>query len=107
MNNILGPKLPMKLDYPVMVTSPTGKGIIFMGGTREFEKMYGITDSDMISKPVEFELSESMEWTKLNLLNPSLQCVNFRSFAIPIPDELVYEKRKTKTDNKRRKLHVE
>ena len=57
-----------------MVTSPTGKGVIAMGGE---------TGED--SKAM-FELSQSMEWTRLE---QTLQIDHFLPLAIPIPDELV------------------
>ena len=73
-----------------MVTSPTGKGVIAMGG---------ITESGENSKQM-FELSQSMEWTRLE---QTLQIEhNGGQLAIPIPDELVCEKNESK--NKRRKL---
>ena len=65
-----------------MVTSPTGKGVIAMGGY----------SSGKISKAM-FELSQSMEWTKLE---QTFQIEHFASLAIPIPDELVYDKTKEK-----------
>ena len=47
--------MPLKLRRHTMVTSPTGKGVIVMGGeTAPFE----------FSKAM-FELSRSMEWTRL------------------------------------------
>ena len=55
-----------------MVTSPTGKGVIVMGGTKEM-----------------FELSQSFEWTRLE---QTLQIEHELPLAIPIPDELVCEK---------------
>ena len=60
-----------------MVTSPTGKGVIVMGGsTAPFE----------YSKAM-FELSQSMEWTRLE---QTLQIGHYGApLAIPIPDELV------------------
>ena len=59
-----------------MVTSPTGKGVIVMGGcTAPFE----------YSKAM-FELTQSMEWTRLE---QTLQIDHFAPLAIPIPDELV------------------
>ena len=59
-----------------MVTSPTGKGVIVMGGGN--------------SKAM-FELSQSMEWTRLE---QTLQIVHYGGqVAIPIPDELVCEKK--------------
>ena len=62
----------MGLFRPAMVTSPTGKGVIAMGGT--------------YSKAM-FELSQSMEWTRLE---QTLQIQHdARPLAIPIPDELV------------------
>ena len=73
-----------------MVTSPTGKGVIVMGG---------ITESGRASKAM-FELSQSMEWTRLE---QTLQIYHYGGrLAIPIPNELVCEKNESK--NKRRKL---
>ena len=65
-----------------MVTSPTGKGAIVMGGK--------------YSKAM-FELSQSMQWTRLE---QTLQIEHFwrHPLAIPIPDEKISSK------NKRRKL---
>ena len=71
-----------------MVTSPTGKGVIAMGGR----------SSRNNSKAI-FELSQSMEWIRLE---QTLQIKHFRPLVIPIPDELVCEKNESK--NKRRKL---
>ena len=59
-----------------MVTSPTGKGVIAMGGG---------TASGEYSKAM-FELSASMQWTRLE---QTLQIEHWAPFAIPIPDELV------------------
>ena len=61
----------MKLEYPTMVTSPTGKGVIAMGGNN--------------SKAM-FELSQSMEWTRLE---QTLRIQHRGPIAIPIPDALV------------------
>ena len=62
-----------------MVTSPTGKGVIVMGGSiapgEYFKAMY--------------ELSQSMEWTRLE---KTLQIEHWAPLAIPVPDELVNEK---------------
>ena len=73
-----------------MVTSPTGKGVIVMGGI----------SSGRASKAM-FELTPSMEWTRLE---QTLQIDHYNggALAIPIPDELVCEKIESK--NKRRKL---
>ena len=66
----------MRLYDHAMLTSPTGKGVIVMGGIssgRAFKAM--------------FELAQSMEWTRLE---QTLQIEHFgRPLAIPIPDELV------------------
>ena len=60
-----------------MVTSPTGKGVIAMGG---------ITESDENSKEM-FELSQLMEWTRLE---QTLQIDHYGGqLAIPIPDGVV------------------
>ena len=58
-----------------MVTSPTGKGVIVMGGsnTRAYSKAM-------------FEMSNSMHWTRLE---QTLQIDHCYPLAIPIPDELV------------------
>ena len=62
-----------------MVTSPKGKGVIVMGG---------FTAPGEHSKAM-FELAKSMEWTRLE---QSLRIDHVEPLAIPIPDELVYEK---------------
>ena len=61
-----------------MVTSPTGKGVIAMGGGISFG-----------GRSKTFELSQSMEWTRLE---QTLKIGHCAPLAIPIPDELVYEK---------------
>ena len=68
--------MPLRLSDYAMVTSPTGKGVIAMGGI----------SSGRDSKAM-FELTQSMEWTRLE---QTLQIEHFwRPLAIPIPDELV------------------
>ena len=71
--------MPLRLDDHSMVTSPTGKGVIVMGGETENWKK---------SKAM-FELSQTMEWRRLE---QTLQIDHLAPLAIPIPDELVYEK---------------
>ena len=68
----------MGLARHAMVTSPTGKGVIVMGG---------IIAPGEYSKAI-FELSQSMEWIRLE---QTLQIEHFYGgqLAIPIPDELV------------------
>ena len=62
-----------------MVTSPTGKEVIVVGGiTAPFE----------FSKAM-FKLSRSMQWTRLE---QTLKIDHWAPLAIPIPDELVCEK---------------
>ena len=72
----------MKLYGPAMVTSPTGKGVILMGGRTEY---------DPYSKAM-FELTDSMEW---NQMEQTLQHDHDGHITIPIPDELVKEKVKS------------
>ena len=59
-----------------MVTSPTGKGAIVMGGIT----IYGMNSDAM------FELTQSMQWT---IFEQTLKIDHFHPLAIPIPDELV------------------
>ena len=59
-----------------MVTSPSGKGVIVMGGKTENWKK---------SKAM-FELSQTMEWRRLE---QTLQIEHFGHLAIPIPDKLI------------------
>ena len=77
---ISGPNLPLELAKHAMVTSPTGKGVIVMGG---------YTDSIGQYSKAMFELSQSMEWTRLQ---QTFQIEHFMPLAIPIPDELVTKK---------------
>ena len=66
----------MGLAEHAMVTSPTGKGVIVIGGR----------SSGKNSKAM-FELSASMEWTRVEqTLHTDY---NRGLLAIPIPDELV------------------
>ena len=60
-----------------MVTSPTGKGVIAMGGFTDF--------AGTISKAM-FELTQSMQWIRLE---QTLQIDHEYPLAIPIPDEMV------------------
>ena len=64
----------MRLANFAMMTSPTGKGVIVMGGR---------------SSKAMFELTQSMQWTRLE---QTLQIDHWAPLAIPIPDELVCEK---------------
>ena len=66
-----------------MVTSPTGKGVIVMGGL----------NWHLWATKAIFELSASMQWTKLE---QTLKIGHWKPVAIPIPDELVFEKIKEK-----------
>ena len=62
-----------------MMTSPTGKGVIVMGGRKEGRS--GKNSEAM------FELTQSMEWTRLE---QTLQIEHYGGLlAIPIPDEMV------------------
>ena len=72
----------MGLSRHAMVTSPTGKGVIAIGRR----------SSGGRSKAM-FELTQSMEWTGLE---QTLQIEHLAYLAIPIPDELVYDKIKEK-----------
>ena len=81
--------MPLKLRSMAMVTSPTGKGVIVMGGETDFTE----------SSNAMFELSNSMQWTRLE---QTLKIDHEWPLAIPIPDELVHEK--FESANKRRKL---
>ena len=74
--------MPLRLFGPAMVTSPTGKGVIAMGG-----HSCGGRSKEM------FELTQSMEWTRLE---QTLQIDHWAPLAIPIPDELVCEKNESK-----------
>ena len=70
----------MELWGHTMVTSPTGKGVIAMGGFTDF--------AGTISKAM-FELTQSMQWIRLE---QTLQMDHYGvPLAIPIPDELVSE----------------
>ena len=68
--------MPLKLWRPAMLTSPTGKGVIVMGGN---------TAPGEYSK-VMFEFTQSMEWTRLE---QTFQIGHYSPLAIPIPDDLV------------------
>ena len=68
-----------------MVTSPTGKGVIAMGGCKN-RRNQAIGRFPMRNSKAMFELSQSMAWTRLE---QTLQIEHDFPLAIPIPDELV------------------
>ena len=70
-----------------MVTSPTGKGVIAIGG-----------DSSGGRSKAMFELSQSMQWTRLEQ-TLQIEHKHGGQLAIPIPDELVCPK-KNESKNK-------
>ena len=72
---IPGPNIPLKLEGLVLITSPTGKGVIIMRGEKQ---------SCENSKAM-FELSDSMEWTRLE---ETLQYDHHYPLVIPIGDDL-------------------
>ena len=76
----------MGLAKHAMMTSPTGRGVIVMGG---------LTKKYNLSKAI-FELSKSMQWTRWK---QSLQIGHYSHLAIPIQDELIYEKIKEKRNH--------
>ena len=81
----------MKLEGPAMVTSPTGKGVILMGGRTHFNGRKNSLYPNENSKAM-FELTDSMEW---NQMEQTLQHDHDWHITIPIPDELVKEKVKS------------
>ena len=64
-----------------MVTSPTGKGVILMGGYCNSSRVGSL---DVYSKAM-FEFSASMLWTRLE---QTLKIGHGCPLAIPIPDDL-------------------
>ena len=76
-----------------MVTSPTGKSIIVMGGwqpnVKSSRAMFVMGGSQLKPSKAIFELTDSMEWIQME---QTLQYDHFFPVAIPIPDDLVYEK---------------
>ena len=78
--------MPLELYRHTMVTSPTGKGVIAMGGI----------SSGRASKAM-FELSQSMEWTRLK---QTLKIGHLAPLPIPTPDDLAKEVKTKKKSNK-------
>ena len=73
---ITGPKLPFKIWGSTMVTSPNGKGVIFIGGSSRCDD----------SSKVMLELkSDSTEWVPLKQKNVFMRRT---PFAVSIPDDL-------------------
>ena len=68
-----------------MVTSPTGKGVVVMGGNKNFQEK----SETMFEKSL-FELSNSMQWTTLE---QTLELNHYFPCAVQLPDELVNERK--------------
>ena len=73
---ISGPKLPFKLSGSAMVTSPSGKGVIIIGG-------YNHTEYKISNALLELKGISSKEWVPLK---QTLQHRRYGHVAIPIPD---------------------
>ena len=74
-----GPKLPFQLEGSAMVPSPSGRGLVVIGGYNGNEGK---------SSNVLLELKgSSMEWVPLK---QTLEYARYRHVAIPIPDEWEY-----------------
>ena len=85
----LGPKLPFILFGPTMVCSPTGKGVVVVGGqTSKFNEITTHLSGDFIE--LSGDSIKSLKWTQLqqSLLTPKACHV---SFIIPtqVANELV------------------
>ena len=78
--NILGPELPVELIDFTMVTSPTGKGVVLIGGIGDRKNEY----SDAL-----IELTgESIETLKWAPLEQKLQIARSHHFSFYIPNQV-------------------
>ena len=75
-NIYIGPKLPYKLRGSAMITSPTGRGVVVIGGYNHNEYKY--------SNAV-LELTDNAK--KWITLEQSLQYSRSNHITIPVPDE--------------------
>ena len=74
-----GPKLPFQLSFSSMVPSPSGRGLVVIGGWNDNEGKHS---------NVLLELKgSSMEWVPLK---QTLQYARHCHVAIPIPDDWEY-----------------
>ena len=77
-SHISGPKLPFKLHESAMVPSPSGTGVVVIGG-------YNWTERKKSNALLELKGS-SMEWVPLK---QTLQYAREGHVAIPIPDDFL------------------
>ena len=91
---VLGPKLPFKLAGSAMVTSPSGKGVILIGG-------YNANTQDYCTEIIELRGS-TMQWVKLE---QKLQYTRADHIAIPIPVKFNSKKRQSCRKRKARELY--
>ena len=92
---ISGPKLPFQLGYSAMVTSPSGKGVVVIGGfnCNEFEDSNALLELKGIS---------SKEWVSLK---QTLQH-GCKHVAIPFPDDWTIPNTDELTTQKQQHGHV-
>ena len=74
-----GPKMPFELSSPTMVTSPSGQGVILIGG---FNLSEGKHSDTMI------ELTASMKW---KTLEQKLKYPRDRHVTLPIPYKMTFK----------------
>ena len=89
-------ELSASMQWTRLDNSPTGKGVIVMGGFSWDKSMCGSSHNpDAVNSKAMFELSQSMELTRLEQTS---KIGHLLPLAIPIPDELVYDKIKPISD---------
>ena len=104
---ISGPKLPLGNLYgSTMVPSPTGKGVVVIGGmtnelgyegrTREDDPPYNSLDTTTALLELSGDSIDSLQWTTLD---QELKYERAYSLAFPIPNEVVANLEVTKINS--------
>ena len=82
-----GPKLPFKLKWASMVTSPCGKGVMVFGGAKKKKRgtlnLFGVTGSDCILE-MRGDSIETLQW---RVLDQNLTYTRYNHIVMKIPDE--------------------
>ena len=79
----LGPKLPRRLGYPTMICSPSGKGVVIIGG-----QQFSFTKKEYEYSDALIELSgyslDSLKWT---VLQQKLRFPRHMHLSFSIPND--------------------
>ena len=97
-SNFSGPKLPMMVSESSMITSPTGRGVILIGGSKQLDPkitvmrevgILRVKSKDLFSDSLIELTGNSISTLKWTILEQKLLYPRSSHVALSIPDNLI------------------